>query len=120
MSDFSKGNPRHSAARDAICAVKISQQLTAAIDAWAEAHGTVRSDAIPRLIELGLSSPQTTDCLAPAPSNPVELEDLAKQGIAGLLDPPLPVAERERRIRRLTEGPPEFSDIRIDLPKKGE
>jgi hypothetical protein len=34
-----------------------------------------------------------------------------------LLDPSLPAAERERRIRRLTEGPPEFSAERIDLPK---
>ena len=25
--------------------------------------------------------------------------------------------ERERRIRRLTEGPPEFSEQRIDLPR---
>jgi hypothetical protein len=29
----------------------------------------------------------------------------------------LPADERERRIRRLTEGPPEFSRERIDLPK---
>jgi len=29
----------------------------------------------------------------------------------------LPADERERRIRRLTEGPPEFSHERIDLPK---
>jgi hypothetical protein len=29
----------------------------------------------------------------------------------------LATAERERRIRRLVEGPPEFSDERIDLPK---
>lgn len=34
-----------------------------------------------------------------------------------LLDPALPPDERERRIRRLTEGPPEFSHERIDLPK---
>jgi hypothetical protein len=27
-------------------------------------------------------------------------------------------AERERRIHRLTEGPPEFSHERIELPKQ--
>ncbi|MGY3123261.1 hypothetical protein ACVWXQ_007198 [Bradyrhizobium sp. S3.14.4] len=37
--------------------------------------------------------------------------------IERLLDPALPTDERERRIRRLTEGPPEFSRERIDLPK---
>jgi hypothetical protein len=35
-----------------------------------------------------------------------------------LLDPSLPPDERERRIRRLVEGPPEFSNQRIDLPKR--
>jgi hypothetical protein len=34
-----------------------------------------------------------------------------------LLDPALPAEERERRIRRLIEGPPEFARQRIDLPK---
>jgi hypothetical protein len=34
-----------------------------------------------------------------------------------MLDPSLSAEERERRIRRLIEGPPEFSDQRIDLPK---
>jgi len=37
--------------------------------------------------------------------------------IRSLLDPSLPDEERERRIRRLVEGPPEFLDQRIDLPK---
>jgi hypothetical protein len=34
-----------------------------------------------------------------------------------MLDPSLPAAERERRIRRLLEGPPEFSAERKDLPR---
>jgi len=37
--------------------------------------------------------------------------------IRAMLDPSLPVEERERRIRRLIEGPPEFSEERMDLPK---
>jgi hypothetical protein len=50
--------------------------------------------------------------------DPVEIEDLAVEQIGQLLDPSLPIAERERRMRRLTEGPPEFLDNRIDLPKR--
>jgi hypothetical protein len=42
------------AGREAISAVRLSQRLTADIDAWAEAHNTVRSDAIRQLLELGL------------------------------------------------------------------
>jgi hypothetical protein len=45
------------------------------------------------------------------------LEDLAARQIGEMLDPSLAPAERERRIRRLIEGPPEFSRQRIDLPK---
>jgi hypothetical protein len=42
---------------------------------------------------------------------------VAVNQIDSLLDAALPAEERERRIRRLTEGPPEFSHERIDLPK---
>jgi len=49
--------------------------------------------------------------------DPVEIESLAVRQIDQLLDPALADDERERRIRRLTEGPPEFSKQRIDLPK---
>src|SRR2546423_11400711 len=96
-------------------AVKMSRRLTADVDAWAEAHETVRSDAIRRLLELGLSSTSSVNPLGAAQRD-LEIEDFAVEQIGQLLDPSLPIAERERRIRRLTAGPPEFSDERIDLP----
>jgi len=97
-------------------AVKMSRRLTADVEAWAEAHDTVRSDAIRQLIELGLSSTSSLEPLGAPQRDSVEIEDLAVEHISQLLDPSLPIAERERRIRRLTAGPPEFSDDRIDLP----
>jgi hypothetical protein len=103
--------------RHAISALKMSKKLTADVDAWAEAHGTVRSDAIRQLMEFGLSAAPSAASLDSIRHDPVEIEDLAVKQIGQLLDPLLPVEERERRIRRLTEGPPEFSDERIDLPK---
>jgi hypothetical protein len=120
LSDFTKKGHHHTIrpGRDAISAVKLSQQLTAEVDAWAEAHDTARSDAIRRLVELGLSATSPLDQSAGAARrDPVEIEHLAVKQIDQLLDPSLPIAERERRIRRLTEGPPEFFDERIDLPK---
>jgi hypothetical protein len=109
---------RHpTSARDAVSAVKMSEKLTAEIDAWAEAHDMARSDAICQLVMLGLSIGPTEVAPAAAPGAPVELEDLAAKQIGRLLDPSLPAAERERRIRRLIEGPPEFSAERKDLPK---
>jgi hypothetical protein len=122
VSDFIKKSPdytirRPTSGRDAISAVKMSETLTADVDAWAEAHDMSRSDAIRQLVELGLGVSPAAAVPNAAPRDPVTIEDLAVKQIDQLLDPLLPLAERERRIRRLTEGPPEFSDERIDLPK---
>ena len=108
---------RSRAGREAISAVKLSEKLTADVDAWAEAHDTVRSDAIRQLVELGLSVARPVAGHGPVSYDPLAIEDLAVRQLDQLLDPALPSAERERRIRRLTEGPPEFSDQRIDLHK---
>jgi hypothetical protein len=104
---------------DPISAVKMPAGLTAAVDAWAEAHHLTRSDAICRLVEQGLriALPALTSAHAIA-SDATRIEEIAVHEIEGLLDPALPADERERRIRRLTEGPPEFSHQRIDLPKQ--
>jgi hypothetical protein len=119
VTDSPKKTPDHPVRRtgDAISAVKLSETLTADVDAWAEAHDTVRSDAIRQLVELGLSATPTAGRVGTIRRDPVEIEDAAVKQIDQLLDPALPTEERERRIRRLTEGPPEFTDERIDLPK---
>lgn len=121
MTEFPKKAPvqparRHSG-RDAISAVKLSERLTADVDAWAEAHATVRSDAIRQLVELGLGATPVLTSPAIVRRDRVAIEDAAVKQIDQLLDPALPSEERARRIRRLTEGPPEFTDERIDLPK---
>jgi hypothetical protein len=108
---------RPGSGREAISAVKLSEKLTADVDAWAEAHATVRSDAIRQLVELGLSASLSVPSPGPAPHDPQDIEGQAVRQIGQLLDPSLSEAERERRIRRLTEGPPEFSEQRIDLPR---
>ena len=125
MTDSSRKNSdrpirRPSADRDAVSAVKMSEGMTAEVDAWAEAHDMTRSDAIRQLVQLGLNVAASTPPPASARRDPVDIEGLAVRQIDQLLDPSLPTAERERRIRRLTEGPPEFADERIDLPKHRE
>lgn len=115
MSD-SKGSHTVRAGRDAISAVQLPQSLTAAIDVWAEAHHIHRSDAIRRLIELGLKA-GTEAGAHHGEHGAVAIQDEAISRIRDMLDPSLSAEERERRMRRLIEGPPEFSDQRIDLPK---
>ena len=122
VSDFankdSTGPVRRRTGLDPISAVKMPERLTAAVDAWAETHQLSRSDAICKLVELGLNTvpaaPSSTHTVA---SEATRIEEIAVQEIDSLLDPDLPPDERERRIRRLTEGPPEFSHERVDLPK---
>jgi hypothetical protein len=109
MSDFCKSDPDPTGG-DTIRAVTMSPALTAQIDAWAKAQGVSRSDAICRLLELGLNASRLAISCGPPRRAPSEIEHLAEEQIDKLLDPELPVAERERRIHRLTEGPPEFTD----------
>ncbi|WP_349629569.1 hypothetical protein [Bradyrhizobium guangdongense] len=107
-----------STGRDAVSAVKMPEDLTAAVDAWAEAHHLTRSDAIRKLVEIGLRVTPVPHALQhPVVAHSGDIEELAVRQIDQMLDPDLPADERERRIRRLTEGPPEFSRERIDLPK---
>ncbi|MDI3567011.1 hypothetical protein [Bradyrhizobium sp. Arg816] len=104
---------------DPVSAVKMPERLTATVDAWAEAHHLSRSAAICKLVELGLKvAPPAFTSDPPVVSDATRIEALAVHEIERLLDPALPTDERERRIRRLTEGPPEFSHDRIDLPKQ--
>jgi len=49
----------------------------------------------------------------------VAVEQLAAHQLDQFIDPDTPPEERNRRIQRLTEGPPEFVNLRIDLPKRG-
>ena len=118
VSKSDKNIPSHTvrAGRDAVSSVKLSQELTAEIDAWAEAHQITRSDAIRLLVELGLQAAPLKHRAA-GDHDPLAIEAVAVRQIAALLDPALSADERERRIRRLIDGPPEFSDERIDLPK---
>ena len=81
MPDFTRKTPLDTAdprtGCDAISAVRMSERLTAEVDAWAEAHETVRSNAIRQLVELGLNSTRSVDPLGAVRRDPVEIEDLA-------------------------------------------
>jgi hypothetical protein len=117
VSDIGKKNHVVRAGRNAVSAVELSQSLTAAIDEWAEAHHIGRSDAIRRLVELGLRAAPAATAQRAVELQSGEIEEEVIGLIGRLLDPTLPTEERERRIRRLVDGPPEFSDQRRDLPK---
>jgi len=44
-------------------------------------------------------------------------QELATTAIDKMIDPAAPSEERAQRRRRLTKGPPEFREARVDHPK---
>ena len=102
--------------RAPVSAVKLPADLTASVDLWARAHAVSRSDAIRSLVEIGLKSEATA--AHGLRRGAVAVEELAASQISQFIDPATPPEERDRRIHRLTDGPPEFLDVRIDLPKR--
>jgi Arc/MetJ-type ribon-helix-helix transcriptional regulator len=51
-----KKRGRPATGRDPVSAVRLPAELTAAVDKWAEDNEANRSEAIRRLVELGLSN----------------------------------------------------------------
>ncbi len=117
MSQSDKRSHTVRPGRDAISAVQFSQALTAEIDMWAESRQLSRGDAIRCLVQLGLKFAPVITSHYSVQQEACAIEDEAIGLISALLDPSLPEEERERRIRRLVDGPPEFAQQRIDLPK---
>ena len=91
----------------------------AALDAWIAKQkepDLSRPEAIRRLVELGLKV-KTEAKPVKKPGRRLRAQELATQAIEKIIDPAAPPEERAQRRRRLTKGPPEFRDDRVDLPK---
>jgi hypothetical protein len=85
------------------------------IEEWAVDHEMTFAQAIRRLVELGLTvktkTRQTGRNLAARAS------DLAAAAIDSLTVGAADSEQQAGRRRRLTKGPPEFREDRVDLPK---
>jgi hypothetical protein len=111
--------------------VRITDPLMKQIMEWAKAQGATRSEAIRRLVELGLSVPadrprrpgRSLDLKEMAEIVPAKTgrlaraRELAAEAIDKIGDAAASTEERDERRRRLTKGPPEFRKHRVDLPK---
>ena len=51
------------------------------------------------------------------PGRRLRVQELATKAIEKIVDPAAPPEERAQRRRRLTKGPSEFREDRVDLPK---
>jgi hypothetical protein len=97
--------------------VRIGDALMKQIMDWAKAEGATRSNAIRRLVELGLTVNATKPKQA-SQARANRAKELATHAIDKIADPAAPPEERAQRRRRLTKGPEEFRELRVDRAKK--
>lgn len=96
--------------------VHLTPEVAAHVDVWAAAHAFDRAAAIVRLVELGLRAEAGISGTPHGRRDDRAIEAEAANRVGLLIDPETPGEERDRRIHRLTEGPPEFAAFRLDLP----
>ena len=113
-----KRRGRPATGRDPVTAIRLSQDIRSAVDKWAAKQDDApgRSEAIRRLVELGLKF-KTPARSVSKPSRRLRAQELVTKAIEKIIDPAAPPEERAQRGRQLTKGPPEFLEDRVDLPK---
>jgi hypothetical protein len=92
-----------------------------ALDAWIARQDAPlsRPEAIRAMMEtiLHILAKDPGEKPAKKAANSKRAHDLAAHAIEKLADPAAPPAERAQRRHRLTKGPAEFREDRVDLPK---
>jgi hypothetical protein len=112
-----KKRGRPATGRDPVTAIRLSPQMRTTIDSWAskQEDKPPRSEAIRRLVEIGLAGSQPMGRRSPKAAS--KALELAGRQIDKLADSLATDEERHSRKRRLLKGPAEFRDIRGDLAK---
>jgi hypothetical protein len=112
----SRGRPKKKGGVHPVTALRLPPALAAEVDRWAgsQANAPTRSEAIRRLVELGLTVKAKS---APSERQRAALADLASKAIDSLKVGTPSIDEKASRKRRLIKGPEEFREDRVDLPK---
>jgi hypothetical protein len=100
--------------------VRLQPDRLAAIDAWIAEHDAsmTRPEAIRAMLDAVLVIvAKNPDEKPKIGKQAARASEMAAQTIERKLDPAVPPDERAQRRRRLTKGPPEFREDRVDLPK---
>lgn len=95
--------------------VRLQPDPLNSLDKWAakQSDQPTRAEAIRRLVELGLTV--NAKAKQPSAARADRAKDIAAIAIDKMSDPSAPPEALRRR--RLTKGPPEFREERVDLPK---
>ena len=92
--------------------------IRASIVRWAENQPDqpTLSEAIRRLVEVGLKVKAPTRPIS-KPGRRLRAQELATNAIEKMIDPQAAPEEQAQRRRRLTKGPIEFREARVDQPR---
>jgi hypothetical protein len=110
-----KRRVRPATGRDPHVTSRMPPPLIVEVEAWASANDATRSEAIRRLVEIGLTvggiPKQTTAATAD------RAKELASTAIDRLTVDAPNNDEKASRKRRLITGPEEFREVRVDRPR---
>jgi hypothetical protein len=108
---------RPSTGYDPVTAIRLSAEIRSAIDAWSKRQVDTpgRSEAIRRLIELGLAVKVSGKKNATQRSR---ASDMAGSELDKQVDKTASAEDQATRKRRLLKGPQEFRDVRVDRKTK--
>jgi hypothetical protein len=112
-----KRRGRPATGKDPLISARVPAEIVASIEAWGAAKAVTRSAAIRRLVEIGLQAKRSAKATTRSTPNKFRAAELAAKAIDKMGDPAASADERDHRRRRLTKGPPEFREDRVDLPK---
>jgi hypothetical protein len=101
--------------------VRLQPDRLAAVDAWIARQNVpmTRPEAIRAMLDAVLVIVSNDPDEQPkARKQAARASEMASQTIERKLDPKMPEEERDERRRRLTKGPQEFREVRVDRAKK--
>jgi hypothetical protein len=120
IKDNPKKRGRPATGNAPLVGVRMTEDFQAEIKAWAkkQSDDPALATAIRRLVEIGLTVKTTPARPVNKPDRRLRAQELASKTVEKLADPAAPPEERAQRQRRLTKGPEEFREVRVDRPKK--
>jgi hypothetical protein len=113
-----KRRGRPATGKDPLMGFRASPVMRASVVKWAgnQPDNPTLSEAIRRLVELGLTVKAMKTKQAPK-AHADRAKELAGHAIEQMSDSTAHPEERASRGRRLTKGPEEFREVRVDRPK---
>ena len=122
-----RGRPSLGKGEATFIGVKLAEETVKSVDRWSKQNGVKRSEAIRRLIEIGLAGGSRSIPLITATGDAAAAaghamsstaSEMAGHQLDELGDASATAEERKTRKQRLLKGPTEFRDIRIDHPAR--